>query len=170
MNRRECKTQAEVDAAVAAGDGVVVRDSASVSASDSASVSAYDSASVSASGSASVSASGSASVSASGSARVYAYGSARVYASDSASVIDGRSTRPLHQHRPVLLIGPIGSRRTMLTARFPVEGDVILETGCFYGSPAEFRTALAKTHPTGQYADEYAAALTMIEAIAGRAL
>lgn len=120
MSHQECRTQAEVDAAVAAGDVVVLS------------------------------------------------GSARAALSGSASAVDGKSGRALHQHRPVLLIGPIGSRKAMLAARFPIEGEPILETGCFYGSPAEFRAKLAKAYPTGQHTDEYAAALAMIDAIARR--
>ena len=74
----ECSTQAEVDAAVAAGRIAVVRGSVSVSASGSASVWAFDSASVSASDSVTVSAFDSASVSASDSVTVRAYNEATV--------------------------------------------------------------------------------------------
>ena len=89
----ECTTQAEVDAAVKAGNAVIVRagyfeasGSASVTAYDSASVTAYGSASVTAYDSASVTAYDSASVRAYDSASVRAYGSASVTAYDSASV------------------------------------------------------------------------------------
>ena len=73
----ECSTQAEVDAAVAAGSTAVVRDGA-FSVSGSASVWAFDSASVSASDSVTVSAFDSASVSASDSVTVRAYNEATV--------------------------------------------------------------------------------------------
>jgi len=101
MKWTKCSTQAELDAAVARGEGAEVScgefcasgsasvwasGSASVWASGSASVWAYNSASVRAYGSASVRASGSASVMASGSASVWASGSASVWASGSASV------------------------------------------------------------------------------------
>ena len=89
MKETQCKNQAELDAALKAGEYPTlignaffdVHGSATVSAHDSATVRAYDSATVRASGSATVSASGSATVSASGSATVSASGSATVSAS-----------------------------------------------------------------------------------------
>jgi hypothetical protein len=91
---REVTTQAELDAALEAGDCphlvgsgyFVVRGSATVRASGSATVRASDSATVRASGSATVRASGSATVRASGSATVEAWDSATVEASGSATV------------------------------------------------------------------------------------
>ena len=104
MKWTKCSTQAELDSAVASGEGAEVScgefcasGSASVRASDSASVTASGSASVTASGSASVTASDSASVWAYGSASVRAYDSASVWAYDSASVWAGKSVA-VHKH------------------------------------------------------------------------
>ena len=91
------KTQAELDAAIAAGSQGIIIDSpagvwlsvggsATVRASGSATVRASGSATVQASGSATVEASGSATVQASGSATVRAWGSATVRASATATV------------------------------------------------------------------------------------
>ncbi|MHB1950199.1 MAG: DUF7666 domain-containing protein [Acidiferrobacteraceae bacterium] len=89
----ECSSQAQVDAAVAAGDWPVVRrgtvrafGSATVHACGSATVHACGSATVRAFGSATVHACGSATVHACGSATVHAFGSATVHACGSATV------------------------------------------------------------------------------------
>ena len=100
----ECATQAEFDAAIAAGDIPIVR-SGYWRAHGSASVRAYDSASVTASDSASVWAYDSASV--------WAHGSASVTASDSASVW-ASALVPVHDHGPSVTISggiPISVRR-----------------------------------------------------------
>ena len=144
MSERECKTQADVDAAIAAGDVVVVRSGRFV---------VRDSARVYASGSASV----------------YASDSASVYASDSARVYEGKTGRPLRQSRPVILIGPIGSRSAMLSVYQCEDGGQLIRAGCFIGSRDEFAAAVAAQHPSGQYADEYRAALAMIDALKGAA-
>ena len=96
MNWTKCSTQAELEAAVASGEGAEVS-CGEFCASGSASVWAYDSASVRAYGSASVRAYDSASVRAYGSASVRAYGSASVWAYGSASVWAGKSVA-VHKH------------------------------------------------------------------------
>ena len=85
------RTQQELDAALAAGEGwIEIRSEAgvwlTVAATGSATVTAYGSATVRAYGSATVTATDSATVRASGSATVRAYGSATVRAYDSATV------------------------------------------------------------------------------------
>jgi len=136
MSHRECTTQAEVDAAVAAGDVVVLHGSARAVLRDSARAELYDS------------------------ARVELRGSARA--------VEGSTGRALRQSRPVVLIGPIGSRNAMLSVYQCEDGGQLIRTGCFLGSPAELRAAVSQTHPNGQYADEYAAALAMIDSLAKR--
>lgn len=65
--------------------------------------------------------------------------------------------------RPVLMIGPIGSRSDYLTAYMTDRG-IVLKAGCFTGTVDEFRAKLAQTHGENEHAREYAAALVMIEA------
>ena len=63
--------------------------------------------------------------------------------------------------RPILQIGPIGSRSDYLTAFFTDRG-IYLRTGCFFGTLVEFRASLAKTHDGNTHATEYEAALHLI--------
>ena len=65
--------------------------------------------------------------------------------------------------RPVMMIGPIGSRSDYLTA-YMTDGGIVLKAGCFTGTVNEFRDKLAQTHGENEHAREYAAALVMIEA------
>ena len=140
----ECKTQDEADAAAARGDVIVWREGLLV-------------------------ARGSASAVLRDSARAYLYDSARVNAYDWARVYEGKTGRPLRQSRPVILIGPIGSRSAMLSVYQCEDGGQLIRAGCFIGSRDEFAAAVAATHPTGQFADEYRAALAMIDALKGAA-
>jgi hypothetical protein len=67
-------------------------------------------------------------------------------------------------NRPFLSIGPIGSRSDYLQA-FITDAGIVLSTGCFrYGTIAKFREELAKTHGDNVHAQEYEAALVLIEA------
>ena len=100
----ECTTQAEVDAATAAGNIAVVR-AGIVRASGTATVRASGTATVRASGTATVSAFGTATVWAYDSATVWAYDSATVSASDSATVrasdsatVSAAKCVAVHQH------------------------------------------------------------------------
>lgn len=184
MAHIECTTQAEADAAAVRGDVIVWRagylvargsarvsayGSARVYARGSASVDARDSASVYAGDSACVFAHDSARVYARESARVVAHGSACVFARESARVMEGDTSRPLLQSRPVVLIGPIGSRSAMLSVYQCEDGGQLIRAGCFFGTRDEFAAAVAAKHPSGQYADEYRAALAMIDALKGAA-
>ena len=66
----------------------------------------------------------------------------------------------------MVLLGPIGSRDKMLSVYQCADGGILVGAGCFLGSRDEFAAAVATTHPTGQYAEEYRAALAMIDALA----
>jgi uncharacterized protein YjbI with pentapeptide repeats len=60
--------------------------------------------------------------------------------------------------RPVIQIGPIGSRSDYMMAFITTDG-LYLRTGCFFGTLADFRTTLARTHGDNIHATEYCAAL-----------
>lgn len=64
--------------------------------------------------------------------------------------------------RPVVAIGPIGSRNDYLMSFLPDKG-IYLRAGCFFGTVDEFTTALAREHGTNEHAQEYTAALVLIE-------
>ena len=63
--------------------------------------------------------------------------------------------------RPILMIGPIGSRADYFTA-YMTDAGVYLRTGCFFGSVDKFRAALKGEHGDNEHAHEYAAALELI--------
>ena len=65
-------------------------------------------------------------------------------------------------NRPVLQIGPVGSRADYLVA-YLTDAGVVIRAGCFKGSLAEFRAACAETHGDGIHGREYAAAIQLIE-------
>lgn len=65
--------------------------------------------------------------------------------------------------RPLLQIGPLGSRADMLVAWMTDKG-VWLRTGCFWGSIEDFEKALADTHGTDtNFYKEYSEALVLIK-------
>ena len=65
--------------------------------------------------------------------------------------------------RPVLQIGPLGSRSALLGAYLTDHG-VYIRTGCFLNTLERFREAVRETHGAmGLYAEEYNAAIVMIE-------
>ena len=65
--------------------------------------------------------------------------------------------------RPVLQMGPLGSRAAQLSAYLTDDG-VYVRTGCFFGPLEGFRAAVRETHGAiGLHAEEYAAAIVMIE-------
>ena len=64
--------------------------------------------------------------------------------------------------RPILVIGPIGSRCDYLIAYLTDKG-VRLLAGCFFGDIDTFRNKLESTHGDNDHAAEYRAALVMIE-------
>jgi len=60
----------------------------------------------------------------------------------------------------IISIGPIGSRGDILYA-VKHASDIMLKTGCFWGTFGEFETALLKTHGDNQHARAYSAALAL---------
>ena len=64
--------------------------------------------------------------------------------------------------RPIIQISPIGSRSDFLTA-YITDNGIFLKTGCFFGTIENFKTALQNTHGNNTHAEEYTAALTLIE-------
>jgi hypothetical protein len=69
----------------------------------------------------------------------------------------------LISQRPILQIGPIGSRADYLVAHLTDAG-IRIAAGCWFGSRDEFAAAVAETHGDNVHAREYAAALQMIDA------
>ncbi len=65
--------------------------------------------------------------------------------------------------RPILSIGPIGSRDDYLLAYVTDEG-VYVRAGCFFDTLDAFRSAVSQTHGDSEHGREYAAAIAMIEA------
>ena len=66
--------------------------------------------------------------------------------------------------RPVVQVGPIGSRSDWLVA-YLTDGGIRIDAGCQRQiTRAEFETRLANTHGDDQHAREYRAALAYIDA------
>ena len=65
--------------------------------------------------------------------------------------------------RPILQIGPIGSRSDYLIACVTDQG-VLVRAGCFFGSLDELSAAIDKTHGDSVHGIEYATAIAMIDA------
>ena len=72
--------------------------------------------------------------------------------------LDGKK---LVGERPILMIGPIGSRSDYFTA-YMTDAGVYLRTGCFFGSVEDFAEKCIKTHGDNEHAQEYAAALELV--------
>ena len=68
-----------------------------------------------------------------------------------------------------LLIGPIDSRNAWLTATKTKHGEILLLTGCFQGTIAEFKKQLKETHGDNEHAKSYLAALDLIGCRLGKA-
>jgi Pentapeptide repeats (8 copies) len=68
----------------------------------------------------------------------------------------------LKGERPILQIGPIGSRCAYFSA-FLTDKGLRLRAGCFFGSREEFEEQLAETHDGNEHSKEYKAALAMID-------
>ena len=77
-----------------------------------------------------------------------------------ASIVNGVK---LVGYRSYFVIGPIGSRKDVLTT-FLTEKGVFIRTGCFFGALEEFKNALQETHGDNTHAREYLAALVLVEA------
>ena len=65
--------------------------------------------------------------------------------------------------RPLLQIGPLGSRCAMLSAWLTEDG-VYVQAGCFFGTLDEFRAKVETTHGDNVHGNEYGIAMLMIEA------
>ena len=69
----------------------------------------------------------------------------------------------LQGKRPILQIGPIGSRCAYFVAYLTNKG-LRLRAGCFFGTRDEFEKKLSGEHDSNDHAKEYHAALAMIDA------
>ena len=65
--------------------------------------------------------------------------------------------------RPLLQIGPIGSAARYFVA-YNTDKGLRLRTGCFFGSREQFEARLSTTHGDNLHAQEYRAALALIDA------
>ena len=81
---------------------------------------------------------------------------------DSDLICSNLSGAKLIGDRPVLIVGPIGSRFDYLTAYLTDKG-IRLRVGCFFGDVDTFRAKLEETHGDTNHAAEYHAALALIE-------
>jgi len=76
------------------------------------------------------------------------------------AVVSGNAQ--VYDARGLLVVGPIGLRRSFLTAHTDAELGVRYSTGCFSGSRADLIRAIKETHDKASlYAKQYAAALAM---------
>jgi len=64
--------------------------------------------------------------------------------------------------RPVLQIGPIGSRADVVLA-FITEAGVMVRAGCFFDTRDAFERAIEETHGDNEHGLEYRAALALID-------
>ena len=65
-------------------------------------------------------------------------------------------------YRPVLQLGPLGSRSDYLMS-FITDHGIYVRAGCFFDTLAAFKAAVKKEHMTNVHAKEYSAAVKMIE-------
>jgi len=73
--------------------------------------------------------------------------------------LDGKK---LIGNRPILMIGPIGSRCSYFTS-YITDAGVMLRAGCFFGTVQEFKAKLIQEHGENNHRKEYEAALLLIE-------
>ena len=81
-------------------------------------------------------------------------------ASLAGAYLDDRST--LTGERPIFMLGPIGSKSRTFVAYITQQG-LRLRAGCFFGTREAFLGRLDKTHGDNIHAQEYMAALAMID-------
>ena len=62
-----------------------------------------------------------------------------------------------------LVIGPIGSRNDTITFTRNKKGGIFASVGCFFGTLAEFRTKVSKTHGDNIHAQAYLLAAKLAE-------
>ena len=65
--------------------------------------------------------------------------------------------------RPVLTVGPIGSRNDCTTA-YLTESGVYVRAGCFFDTLDQFEIAVEKKHGSNKHGCEYIAAVALIKA------
>ena len=58
------------------------------------------------------------------------------------------------------MMGPIGSRNDTLTV-FRTDAGLRVQTGCFFGTDAEFLAGVAETHGDSRHGSDYRAALAL---------
>ena len=71
---------------------------------------------------------------------------------------DLRDGTKLTGPRPIVTLGPIGSREDTLVV-FHTDAGVRVQTGCFFGTDTEFLARVAETHGDTRHAVDYRAAL-----------
>jgi len=69
-------------------------------------------------------------------------------------------TLTLVGQRPVIAIGPIGSRSDIFFA-YVTDGGLYVRAGCFFDTASEFERAVSDTHSDGPHAKEYTTALAL---------
>ena len=76
---------------------------------------------------------------------------------------DLREGKKLVGARPVLTVGPIGSRNDCTTA-YLTESGVYVRAGCFFDTLDQFEIAVEKKHGSNKHGCEYIAAVALIKA------
>ena len=76
------------------------------------------------------------------------------------ATLDGKK---LIGKRPIIQVGPIGSRSSYLVG-YLVEDGIAIKAGCFFGTLEEFVERVKYTHDDNEHSREYAAAIEMIKA------
>jgi hypothetical protein len=64
--------------------------------------------------------------------------------------------------RPLFTVGPIGSRSDYLQA-FITDAGVMIRAGCFFDTRDQFELAVTAEHGDNEHAQEYRAALVLID-------
>ena len=75
----------------------------------------------------------------------------------------GLGGKKLAGARPFIQIGPIGSRSDYLQA-FVTDRGLMIRAGCFFGARDQFELRIVETHGDNEHAQEYRAALALIDA------
>src|SRR4030042_2678949 len=81
----------------------------------------------------------------------------RAFIANGAFIGEGAS---IEANDKYLCIGPIGSRRAMLTVVAKPDNTMMFYTGCFRGNLEEFEAAITSSHADNEYGNAYHAAIT----------